>query len=413
MSDVSIKVERVSKKFCKSLQRSMVYGLTDIGRNLCGLRSNPHILRPDEFWAIKDISFDVKKGEAFALVGANGAGKTTLLKMLNGIFWPDEGKIMVKGTLGPLIAVGAGFHPLLSGRDNIYINAAILGIGKREIQKRFDEIVAFADIGDFLDTPVKHYSSGMFVRLGFAVAVHCEPEILLIDEILSVGDMAFQAKCKVKMDQFLNSGKTIVYISHNLDTVVNMCQRALFLQEGRMVYAGDAKSVVYEYRKSVLNQEKRTIGDGIRHGTGDVVIKKVELLDRNGEEAQAFAPKAFMKIRVQYEAVKPVNNPQFRIRIFTGNKTIIVDANSVDQVGELGQIQGSGEISFEIDTLPFNVGRYPLSVVIYDSTGMMVYDAHEHLHEFTVDPGRENLDIPFRSGILFVPGRWSFNKKSK
>ncbi len=410
MSDIAIKVENVSKKFCKSLQKSMVYGLTDIGKNLCGLRSDPHILRPDEFWAIKDISFDVKKGEAFALVGANGAGKTTLLKMLNGIFWPDEGKIMVKGTLGPLIAVGAGFHPLLSGRDNIYINAAILGIGKREIQKRFDEIVAFADIGAFLDTPVKHYSSGMFVRLGFAVAVHCEPEILLIDEILSVGDMAFQAKCKVKMDQFLNSGKTIVYISHNLDTVVNMCQRALFLQQGRMVYAGDAKSVVYEYRKSVLNQEKRMLQDGVRHGSGEVVIKKIELLDHTGADTQTFRPKSSMKIRVRYEAIKPVQNPQFRLRIFNNTKTILIDANSIDQTGELGTIAGSGEITFVMDELPFNVGRYPISVVIYDSTGMMVYDAHEHLHEFTIDPGADNLDIPFRSGVLFVPGRWVFNK---
>lgn len=410
MSDISIKVENVSKKFCKSLQKSMVYGLTDISRNLCGLGSDSHILRPDEFWAIKNISFDVKKGEAFALVGANGAGKTTLLKMLNGIFWPDEGKITVKGTLGPLIAVGAGFHPLLSGRDNIYINAAILGIGKKEIQKRFDEIVAFADIGAFLDTPVKHYSSGMFVRLGFAVAVHCEPEILLIDEILSVGDMSFQAKCKVKMDQFLNSGKTIVYISHNLDTVVNMCQRALFLQQGRMVYAGDAKSVVYEYRKSVLNQEKRMLQDGIRHGTGEVVIKKIELLNHKGENTQTFGPKSSMKIRIRFEALKPVHNPQFRLRIFNNTKIILVDANSTDQTGEHGTIQGNGEIVFMMDELPFNVGRYPLSVVIYDSTGMMVYDAHEHLHEFIVDPGPDNLDIPFRSGVLFVPGRWDFTK---
>jgi ABC-type polysaccharide/polyol phosphate transport system ATPase subunit len=390
----------------------MVYGLTDIGKNLCGLRSDPNILRSDEFWAIKDISFDVKKGEAFALVGANGAGKTTLLKMLNGIFWPDEGKISVKGTLGPLIAVGAGFHPLLSGRDNIYINAAILGIGKQEIQKKFDEIVAFADIGEFLDTPVKHYSSGMFVRLGFSVAVHCEPEILLIDEILSVGDMAFQTKCKVKMDQFINSGKTIVYISHNLDTVINMCQRALFLQEGRMVYAGDAKSVVYEYRKSVLNQEKRVIRDGIRHGTGDVVIKKVELFDKQGQERDAFEPKSYMKIKIHYEAIKLVNNPQFRVRIFTNNKTIIIDANSCDHNTPIGSIQGKGEVSYEIESLPFNVGRYPLSVVINDSTGMMVYDAHEHLHEFTIDPGPDNLNIPFRSGILFVPGQWTLDQKS-
>src|SRR3989338_5089706 len=186
--DIAIKVENVSKKFCRSLKDSMLYGMTDIGKNLIGLGSNSSVLRKNEFWAVEGISFEIKRGESFGLIGPNGSGKTTLLKMLNGIFWPDKGKITTRGRVGALIAVGAGFHPLLTGRENIYINGAILGINKKEVDEKFDPIVEFADIGNFLDAPVKHYSSGMYVRLGFSIAVHCDPEVLLVDEILAVGD---------------------------------------------------------------------------------------------------------------------------------------------------------------------------------------------------------------------------------
>ena len=213
--DVAIKVENVSKKYSKSLKRSMLYGIKDIARNTIGLSSNSDKLRKNEFWALDDISFEVKKGETLGIIGPNGSGKTTLLKMLNGIFWPDKGKITVKGKVGALIEVGAGFHPLLTGRENIYINAAILGMTKEEVDKKFDEIVEFADIGDFLDVPVKHYSSGMFVRLGFAVAVHCEPDILLVDEVLAVGDSSFRKKSSERMKHFIKNGnKSIVIVTH-------------------------------------------------------------------------------------------------------------------------------------------------------------------------------------------------------
>jgi len=182
--EIAIKVDHVSKKYCKSLKRAMVYGVTDIGRNTLGLSSHSENLRKHEFWAVDDISFEVRKGETLGIIGSNGSGKTTLLKMLNGIFWPDKGKITINGRVGALIEVGAGFHPLLTGRENVYINAAILGMTKEEVDEKFDSIIEFADIGDFLDTPVKFYSSGMYVRLGFAVAVHCEPDILLVDEVL-------------------------------------------------------------------------------------------------------------------------------------------------------------------------------------------------------------------------------------
>ena len=214
-----ISVEKVSKKYCKSLKKSMYYGAMDIGKNMLGLSSRSERLRKDEFWALNNISFEVKKGETLGIIGPNGSGKTTLLKLLNGIFWPDKGKITIKGRVGALIEVGAGFHPLLTGKENVYINAAILGMAKKEVDEKFDEIIEFADIGDFINTPVKFYSSGMFVRLGFAVAVHCEPNILLVDEVMAVGDKEFQIRCYQKMHQIRKSGTTIILVSHNEYTI--------------------------------------------------------------------------------------------------------------------------------------------------------------------------------------------------
>jgi ABC-type polysaccharide/polyol phosphate transport system ATPase subunit len=247
-----ISVENVSKKYCKSLKRSMYYGAVDIGRNMFGLSSRSERLRKDEFWALNDISFEVRKGETLGIIGPNGAGKTTLLKMLNGIFWPDKGKITVRGRIGPLIEVGAGFHPLLTGRENVYINAAILGMTKKEIDGKFDNIVKFAEIGDFIDSPVKFYSSGMFVRLGFSVAVHCEPDILLVDEILAVGDIDFQNKCLTTISE-IQEKASIVIISHNMNTIKLMCDRCLFLCKGNQIKLGGTSDILNIYSRTVFN----------------------------------------------------------------------------------------------------------------------------------------------------------------
>jgi lipopolysaccharide transport system ATP-binding protein len=231
-NDVVIKLEHVSKKYCKNIKDSMIYGLTDIGRNLVGLKSRAEQLRKNEFWAVNDVSLEIKRGESFGFIGANGSGKTTLLKMLNGIFWPDKGRITVNGRVGALIAVGAGFHPMLTGRENVHINGAILGMSKKEVDQKFDDIVAFADIGDFLDAPVKHYSSGMYVRLGFAIAVHSDSDILLIDEVLAVGDKDFQVKCYQKMNEIRKKGTTIILVAHNEYTIREYTTRCLYLQNG-------------------------------------------------------------------------------------------------------------------------------------------------------------------------------------
>jgi lipopolysaccharide transport system ATP-binding protein len=248
-NETAVKVHSVSKKYCKSIKRSMYYGIVDILRNGLGLQSKSGILRSQEFWAVENISFEVKRGEAIGIIGPNGAGKTTLLKMLNGIFWPDKGKITLRGKVGGLIEVGAGFHPLLTGRENIYVNAAILGLSKKQTKNRFDSIVEFADIGDFLDTPVKHYSSGMFVRLGFSVAVHCEPDILLIDEILAVGDEGFQQKCFNKMGELRKNGTTMLLVSHNMHAISTFAQKVILVYMGQARLFCDVAEGVNEYSK--------------------------------------------------------------------------------------------------------------------------------------------------------------------
>jgi len=250
--DIVIKVENVSKKYCKSLKRSMMYGVRDIAKNTLGLSAGSGKLRKDEFWAVNNVSFEVKKGETLGIIGPNGSGKTTMLKLLNGIFWPDKGKISVKGRVGALIAVGAGFHPMLTGRENVYVNGAILGMNRKEIDEKFDEIVKFADIGNFLDTPVKFYSDGMFVRLGFAVAAHCEPDILLVDEVLAVGDIDFQNKCLDKIASIRDKA-TVLIVSHNMNTIQLMCDRCLLLQKGKQAMLGKTTKILDFYLKHAFN----------------------------------------------------------------------------------------------------------------------------------------------------------------
>jgi lipopolysaccharide transport system ATP-binding protein len=288
MSDVLVKVEGVSKKFCRSLKRSLWYGVQDIfadlnpfrrngppveayslsGRNqlACTLNTNNSTesaipvlnipitdnsrraegLRPDEFWAVNDVSFELQRGECLGLVGANGAGKTTLLKMLNGLIKPDKGRITMRGRVGALIALGAGFNPILSGRENIYVNASVLGLSKREIDTRIDEIIEFAEIDEFIDSPVQNYSSGMQVRLGFAVASAMEPEILLLDEVLAVGDIAFRVKCYNRIGRLQKNAATIL-VTHDVSYLSTVCNRILFMSHGKSSYYADRNAGIRRY----------------------------------------------------------------------------------------------------------------------------------------------------------------------
>lgn len=238
MSETLVKVENVSKKFCRDLKRSLLYGIKDIGGELIGSTNKKNDLRKKEFWALQDITFELKRGDVLGLIGRNGAGKTTLLKILNGLIKPDVGKVTMRGRVGALIALGAGFNPILTGRENIYINGSVLGLSKKEINEKFDEIVDFSELWDFIDTPVQNYSSGMQVRLGFAVATALNPDILLLDEVLAVGDLKFRIKCYRKMDE-IREKAAMIFVSHSLEQVGRICSQTMVVDKGNILYFGD------------------------------------------------------------------------------------------------------------------------------------------------------------------------------
>ena len=393
--NVAIKVEHVSKKFCKSIKSSMIYGMQDIGLNLLGRKSYADTLRKNEFWAVGDVSFEVKKGETLGIIGPNGSGKTTMLKMINGIFWPDKGKITVKGRIGALIAVGAGFHPQLSGRENIYINGAILGMSRKEIDKKFDSIVDFADVEAFLETPVKNYSSGMYVRLGFAIAAHSDSDILLIDEILSVGDITFQAKCMKRMKDLDQKGVTKIFISHNLNSVYLLCDKAIYLKNGVVKYAGNTVDVINEFKIEALKGEDFNMNseNEVRSGTKEIEMKKIEFLDRNNVCKSKFKRGETLKVKIQYEAKKKIENPEFSVSFVTLDGVVLTKATTRDHSFETGKVNEQGEIIYTIDALPFNIGKYLITVACWDETGHVAYDHHDKLYSIMVEEGAINNKI--------------------
>jgi len=284
-----IRVERVHKKFCRNLRLSMAYGMRDVLRGLAGLPGDSGALRKDEFWAVDDVSFEVRRGEAFGILGLNGSGKSTLLRLITGIFPPDKGRIEIRGRVGALIAVGAGFHPHMSGRENVFLNGTILGMKRREIEAKYASIVDFADIGDFIDSPVASYSSGMKVRLGFAIAIHAPIEILIADEILAVGDVFFKKKCFEKIIEMKKSGVTILFVSHSLFSMQSICDRGLVLHHGKQVISGNIRSCIKEYmsRTELQNKRKETFRqDGewrSETGVGNVLFSGVRVYEEGGD----------------------------------------------------------------------------------------------------------------------------------
>jgi len=254
MEKVLIKVENVSKKFSKDFKKSLYYGMLDVFSKIVGSKKKRE-LRGDEFWAVRNVSFELKRGECLALIGHNGAGKSTLLKILNGLIAPDEGKITIYGKVGALIELGAGFNPILTGRENIYNNAAVIGFTKQEIDAKFDSIVEFSEIGDFIDMPVQNYSSGMKVRLGFAIATQMEPDVLILDEILAVGDAGFKIKSFNKISEIIRN-TAVIFVSHSMPTIMRICNQAVFLVKGKVDYLGNnVNTAIERYYKSFASEK--------------------------------------------------------------------------------------------------------------------------------------------------------------
>jgi ABC-2 type transport system ATP-binding protein len=391
----AVRVEEVSKRF-----RIYKEKMTSLKERVLKLGRIPY----DEFWALDDISLHVEQGETVGLLGHNGSGKSTLLKCMAGILQPTNGEIEVVGRLAALLELGAGFHPELTGRENVFLNAAILGMPKREIARRFDDIVAFAELERFIDNQVKHYSSGMYVRLGFAVAVNMEPDVLLVDEVLSVGDENFQRKCLDRVRQFQREGRTIVVVTHAADLVRQICDRAAVLDHGKLVAVGTPGEAVRAYREHLLRNERYSEAEQLAEpaveAAPEVALTPGQLQEQRrnlrvritgvriehpgaGERAYLL-PGEPLAIRIGYDASEPIDDVVFGIGIHDVEGRLVFGSNT-DFLGvELAPLAGRGEVTFSTPSVPLLDGTYLLTLGVHSHDEGTVYDWQEQRNQFEV-----------------------------
>jgi ABC-type polysaccharide/polyol phosphate transport system ATPase subunit len=384
-NDRAIQVRRVGKKYCRSLKRTVFYGAQDVASDLFGITSESGELRQDEFWALNDVSFEVKRGECLGLIGANGAGKSTLLKLLNGIILPDTGTIRVHGRVGALLELGAGFHPMLTGRENIHLSGAILGLSKEEIDNKFNAIVEFSELWEFIDTPVRYYSSGMYVRLGFAVAISIDPDILILDEALAVGDIAFRRRCLERIDAFIKSGKTIILVTHSLQEIERVTGRALLLDRGLVRADGPVDEVIASYMSLLSNQQQRERWQqkGSRGKEDEPVIEiaEVEVCGQDGSPKCYFRTHEELLVRIRFISYQPLLNPVFRVQIYRSDGLFCHGMNTERHEINLGEIHGEGAIVLRYPDLSLLYGDYSIHVSVLSTQ----YD-ESPLHHLIVSP---------------------------
>ena len=324
---------------------------------------------PRDFWALRGISFEMRKGEVVGLIGRNGAGKSTLLKILARVTQPTEGHAEIHGRVGSLLEVGTGFHPELTGRENTYLNGAILGMGKREIDRKFDEIVAFAEVADFIDTPLKHYSTGMQMRLAFAVAAHLEPQILLVDEVLAVGDLAFQKKCLGRMGEVAHAGRTIIFVSHNLSAINTLCARSILLERGGIVIDGDTSDVLTAYHAgaSGIEDAGSDLTNRIRTGSGRAFFRSIALqpLGPGGDSIPVFRPGDDLLIEIELESRGELKDFYVAVIIYDGGGYRLVDINTAKKAEFVSLQAGErARIRFVIRELLLKPGTYPVALYL-------------------------------------------------
>ncbi len=368
-ADITVRADGIAKAFCRDLKRSLWYGLCDVGRELVPWRERVGAggLRPGEFRAVDDVSFTLRRGECLGLIGPNGAGKTTVLRMLNGLIKPDAGRITVSGRVGALIALGAGFNPVLSGRENIYVNATILGLRKREIDERIEGIIDFAGIRDAIDAPVQSYSSGMQVRLGYAVVASLKPDVLLVDEVLAVGDAAFQRQCLASMKDYTAGGGSLVLVAHNMHAIQSLCTHCAVLDRGRLVFHGRADEGISRY--FALQQEVRATAPTVspRAGKGaGVVIERVTISGLHGGPLRTGGP-AEVALDYSAERAHPVVAWGFSIWSSAQQVRLGTATSSWDGVSP-NLAAGRGRLVARIATLPLLAGSYHLKAGIYDAS---------------------------------------------
>jgi ABC-2 type transport system ATP-binding protein/lipopolysaccharide transport system ATP-binding protein len=401
----AIVVEGVSKRF--RLQTDRAHSVKEL------ITRRDRNAGVDQFWALRDVSLEIPEGSMFALVGHNGSGKSTLLRCIAGIYRPTSGRVVVDGRISTLLELGAGFHPDLTGRENVYMNATILGMSRRQIDAVFDDIVAFAGIEEFIDSPVKIYSSGMYIRLGFSVAVHVDPEILIVDEVIAVGDAEFQRKCFDHLYGLRKKGVTIVVVTHGLDTVENMCDGAAWLDHGELQLVGTGQEVASAYMGRV-NAEERAERDRAADAAAaggdaedvaaieDVAITSVSFLDGDGSPVPAGVHGEPLVIRIGYDAVRPVEAPVFGIALHTASDVHLTGTNTRIGGFRTPTLHGRGHVDYVIDELPLTSGEYELTVAISDEYVQHNFDRRDREWRLAVRHGGRAEP----EGLIDLVGRW-------
>jgi len=382
--EVLVSVQNVSKKFSKNLRSSLKYGASDIIRSTLGLSINKE-LRPQEFWAVRDVSFELVRGECIGLIGHNGAGKSSLLKVLNGLYAPDKGQIIMKGKIGALIELGAGFNPILTGRENIYNNASILGFTKKEVEEKIQSIIDFSEINDFIDTPVQNYSSGMKVRLGFAVAAHLEPDILIIDEVLAVGDLGFVLKCFSKIDELLPH-TAVIFVSHSMPMISRICNEIILMDHGKVEYQGKeiGKGIQLYYNKFSNNSENKVYDNGML----ELISVQTDLMNNEIHRHQDF------NLTFEFKINKPLDKLPTLYLEFKDKEQKPIAGIFVQEY--LRDVNQSTEIVYKttVKNPLFTLGKYIMDVGLYDPTTESPYLRINNILEFTVGGEKEQW-IPF------------------
>ncbi len=412
----AVLIENVSKQF--RLGKTEKYGtLRDslvAGAKQLFLRKGR---KQNILWALNDISLEIKVGEVVGLIGRNGAGKSTLLKVLSKISYPTSGRVTVNGRVASLLEVGTGFHEELTGRENIYLNGSILGMAKKEVDAKFDAIVDFAAVERFIDTPIKRYSSGMRLRLGFAVAAHLDPEVLLVDEVLAVGDAGFQKKCLDTMEDLRSGGRTVIFVSHNMAAVENLCTRCVWIDGGRVKEDGDPRTVIQSYMTTFgdVHEAAADLSTFMpRHGSGEARYTRIELLNKEGQSQSVTCSGESLVVRLHYDAKQALPHPDFVFRLHSEMGTLITETGTWHHGIDIPEIpRGTGYVDLEIDNLNLLPASYYISISL-NGIGQIVYDAVEHCVRLQIEGStniyRTSKVINSRYGLVYFPQRWDLGK---
>jgi lipopolysaccharide transport system ATP-binding protein len=391
LNEPLVKVEHVSKKFCRSLKRSLWYGLSDLGGEILGRRTAAsETLRRDEFWALKDVSFELRRGECLGLIGRNGAGKTTLLKMLSGLIKPDNGRITMRGRVGGLIALNAGFNPVLTGRENIYVNGTVLGLSRREIDERLDDIIAFAEIGEAIDMPVQSYSSGMAVRLGFAVATSMQPDVLLLDEVLAVGDASFRHKCYSRIQEII-SNCAVIIVSHSMEQIAAVAKTVGVMQKGKLSLFDEVNAGIHAY--NVLNDDTPTTTSGERVFAVHSPVTAAELKLSSAEVRYG----GRLEVTIDITCETAVDGAVISFTAVDERERSVMNWNSRALGTPINLPRGHSILRFAIDPLQLHKGRYAWNLWI-SAGGIKALVYGMRAGYFKV-----NSELPPIEGIPYLP----------